>query len=236
MYGTKAKIGVLVPSANTVTEAEFNAMKPEGFSIHSARMFITHPTAETLARMNEDVESAAKLLATARPSIVAFACTTGSLLEGPGSDARIIERIKKITGVPATASVTAVVRAFQELGVRKVSVGTPYNEDLTQREADFFEKAGVRVVKIKGLDVGGAMAELPLEEVKNLAREVNRFDADAVFLSCTNLRALPILAPLEEELGKVVFSSNVATFWDVMRILKIKEPIRGWGKLLERIS
>ncbi len=235
MYGTRAKIGVLVPSANTITEAEFNALKPEGVSVHAARLYITHPTADTLARMNEDTESAARLIATARPSVVAFACTTGSLLEGPGSDDRIIKRIEKITGVPATASATSVIRAFRELGVQKVSVGTPYNEDLTRREADFFEQAGIRVVKIKGLDLGGEMADLPLEEVKNLAREVNRPEADAVFLSCTDLRALPVLAPLEEELGKAVFSSNIATFWDVMRILKMKEPIRGKGRLLERI-
>jgi arylmalonate decarboxylase len=79
------------------------------------------------------------------------------------------------------------------------------------------------------------MAQISLEEVMNLAREVNRPDADAVFLSCTNLKALPVLDPLEKELSKYVFSSNIATFWDVMRMLKIKEPIQGRGKLLERI-
>jgi len=235
MYGTRARIGILVPSSNTITETEFNILKPGGISVHAARMYITHPTVENLAAMNEDTETAAKLIATSKPSVVAFACTTGSLLEGIGWDARLIERIKKITGVPSTTTATAVLRAFKELGIHKISVGTPYNDELNRREADFFEKSGVKVLKIKGLDVGGAMAEVSLEEVKNLAREVNRPDADAVFLSCTNLKALPVLDPLEKELGKYVFSSNIATFWDVMRMLKIKEPIQGKGKLLERI-
>ena len=235
MYGTRGRIGILVPSSNTITEIEFNALKPEGISVHAARMFITHPTVETLARMNEDTETASKHIATAKPSVVAFACTTGSLLEGVGWDARLIERIQKITGVPVTTTATSVIRAFKELGIRKISVGTPYNEELNIREADFFEKSGVKVLKIKGLNSGGSMSEISLEEVKNLAREVDRPDADAVFLSCTNLKALPVLDPLEKELSKYVFSSNIATFWDVMRMLKIKEPIQGRGKLLERI-
>ncbi len=235
MYGTRARIGVLVPSANTITEAEFNALKPEGVSIHAARLFITHPTVENLARMNDDTEMAAKQITTAKPSIVTFACTTGSLLEGTGWDTKLIDRIEKITQVPATTTATSVIRAFQELGIRKVSVGTPYNEELNRREADFFENSGIKVLKMKGLDLGESMAQISLEEVKDLAREVNRPDADAVFLSCTNLKALPVLDSLEKELGKYVFSSNIANFWDVMRMLRIKEPIKGRGKLLERI-
>lgn len=235
MYGTRARIGILVPSSNTITEAEFNALKPDGISVHAARMFITHPTVENLAKMNEDTERAAKLIATAKPSVVAFACTTGSLLEGTGWDARLIERIEKITGVPTTTTSTSVIRAFKELGIQKVSVATPYNEELNRREADFFEKSGVKVLKIQGRDLGGLMAEISLDEVKDLARAVNRPDADAVFLSCTNLKALPVLDSLEKEFGKYVFSSNIATFWDVMRMLKIKEPVQGRGKMLERI-
>ena len=235
MYGTRARIGILVPSSNTITEAEFNALKPDGISVHAARMFITHPTVENLAKMNEDTEREAKLIATAKPSVVAFACTTGSLLEGTGWDARLIERIEKITGVPTTTTSTSVIRAFKELGIQKVSVATPYNEELNRREADFFEKSGVKVLKIQGRDLGGLMAEISLDEVKDLARAVNRPDADAVFLSCTNLKALPVLDSLEKEFGKYVFSSNIATFWDVMRMLKIKEPVQGRGKLLERI-
>jgi len=235
MYHTRARIGILVPSGNTITEIEFNALKPDGVSVHAARMYSTKPTVEMLTRMNQDIEIATELVAAARPHVIAFACTTGSLLEGMGTDTQIIRRIEKIANVPATTTATAVIRAFRELGIRKVSVGTPYNEELNRREADFFERSGLKVLTIKGLDLGREMDEITIEKVMALAREVNRPEADAVFLSCTNLKSVPVLAPLEKELGKYVFSSNVATFWDVLRMLKIKEPIRGRGKLLERV-
>ncbi len=233
MYGTRARIGVIVPSSNTTTEAEFNALKPEGVSVHAARMLLTHGTIDQLARMAEDTERAAELVATTRPSIIAFACTTGSLFGGPGWDEQLIRRIEKIAKVQATTTATAVLRAFKELGITKVAVGTPYNDELNQVEVDFFEASGIKVVDIKGLDLTvEEMHQIPLEKYVALAHDVDKPDADAVFLSCTNLKAVPIIDQLETELGKYVFSSNVATFWDIMRRLGIKGSIPGRGKLL----
>lgn len=236
MYGTKARIGILVPSANTIAEEEFNALKPEGVSVHAARMFITHPTAENLARMAEDTESATKMIATTKPNVVAFVCTTGSLLNGLGWDEKLISRIEKIAKVPATTTATAVIRAFKELKITRVAIGTPYNEELNKMEADFFEKSGIRVLDIKGLDLTSEeMNQLALERVMELARKVDKPDADAIFLSCTNLKALPIVEQLEKELKKWVFSSNIATYWDVMRMLGIRQQINDKGMPAEEI-
>jgi len=236
MYGTKARIGLLVPSGNTIIEEEFNALKPEGVSVHAARMYIPYPTVGNLVRMLEDTESATEMIATIRPSVVAFGCTAGSLLDGIGWDIKLINRIEKIAKVPVTTTATAVIRVFKKLGISKVSIGTPYNEELNRLEADFFEKSGIKVLDIKALTLTGEeMHFLPLERVAELVREVDKPEADAVFLSCTNLKAVPIVEQLEKELGKYVFSSNIATFWDVIRILGIKEPIEGTGWLLKNI-
>jgi maleate isomerase len=234
MYGSKAKIGLLLPSANTIMEGEFNALIPDGVSVHAARMLIRFPNIEELAKMAEDTEKATELISTAKPSIIAFGCTTGSILNGLGWDEKLISRIQKIAKVHATA--TAVIRAFKELEIHKIAVVTPYIEELNKLEKDFFEDSGITVLEIRGIDLGGEEMEmLTLEKIADYARAVNKSDADAVFLSCTNLKALPIVGQLEKELGKYVFSSNIATYWDVMRRLGIKQSITGIGKLLERI-
>jgi len=236
MYGTKARIGLLTPSANTIIEEEFHALKPDGVSVHSARMFVTSPTKEGLVRMVEDTEMATEMIATLEPSIIAFGCTTGSLLGGIGWDETLVTRIEKIAKVPATTTATAVVRALKKLGISKIAVGTPYGKELNELEAGFFQNSGIKVVAMKGLDLTREeMHQLPLEEVMELAHEVDRPNAEAVFLSCTNLKAVPVVAQLEKDLEKYVFSSNIATFWDVMRILAFQQPIKGSGKLLETI-
>jgi len=236
MYGSKAKIGLLLPSANTIMEGEFNALKPAGVSVHAARMLIRFPNIEELAKMAEETEKATELISTAKPSIIAFGCTAGSVLNGLGWDEKLISRIQKIAKVHATTTATAVIRAFKELEIHKIAVVTPYIEELNKLEKDFFEDSGITVLEIRGIDLGGEEMEmLTLEKIAENARAVNRSDADAVFLSCTNLKALPIVEQLEKELGKYVFSSNIATYWDVMRRLGIKQSITGMGKLLERI-
>lgn len=80
----------MIPSVNTTIEPEFNAMKPEGVSIHITRLLFRSGTKEDLERMAEDTETAAELLTSAGVSIVAYACTTGSLVGGVGWDQELI--------------------------------------------------------------------------------------------------------------------------------------------------
>lgn len=131
MYGWKARIGLMIPSGNVAIEPEFNAMKPAGVSVHAARLLLRAPAnVENLERMAEDTEKAAELLATAGVSIITYACTTGSLIKGVGWDEELIRRIENTSGIPASTTATAVVRASKELGVGKVAIATPYSEEL----------------------------------------------------------------------------------------------------------
>ncbi len=234
MYGTIARIGLIIPSPNVVIEPEFNAMKPEGVSIHATRLLLTAGTSEGLKRMAEGTEKAAQLLGTAKVNIIAYGCTTGSLVKGLGWDQELITRIEETTNIPATTTSTAVIRAFNQLGVRKVALGTPYSQELSRLEKDFFEGHGIKVVNMKGLDIHGEdMRRAPPEITYKLACEVDTPEAQAIFISCTNFKSITVIEKLEEELQKYVFSSNTATMWDVLKRLKIDHPIKGYGTLFE---
>ena len=237
MYGDKARIGLIVPSTNTVAEPEFNAMKPDGVSVHATRVLLASGTMEGLRKMDEGVEEAAQLLASAGVNIIALACTTGSLIKGIGWDQEIISTIERKTSIPATTTATAVINAFRELGIGKVAVATPYNEELNQAEEEFFEAHGVKVVNMKGLGVvqAGGLRDLSPETTYKLACEVNTTDADAVFISCTGFKTITVLEELEESLHKCVFSSNTATMWDILKKLGIHGQINGLGKLMMRL-
>lgn len=232
MYGWRARIGLMIPSSNITIEPEFNAMKPEGVSIHGTRLLVGAATIEDLKKMAEKTEEASTLLATAGVNIIAYGCTSGSLVN-VGYDQELISRIEKTTGIQATTTSTAVVRAFRELGVGKVAVATPYAEEVNQAEKEFFEAHGIKVVSIKGLDIHCEdRRRLTPETTYALACEVNTPEADAVFISCTNFKSITVIEKLEEKLQKYVFSSNTATMWDVLKRLGITEQIKGYGKLL----
>ena len=227
-------MGLIIPSVNVVMEPEFNAMIPDGISVHTTRLFLTTGTVENLEKMAEDTERAAELLSTAKVDVVAYGCTMGSLIKGIGWDRQLIARINKICRVPATTTSTAAILAFEKLGIRKVAVATPYREELNLKEKEFFEAHGIKVVNMKGLSLTGeGMHRASPEITYKLACKVNTPEADAVFISCTNFKSVTVVEDLEDRLHKFVFSSNTATFWDIIRKLGLRARIKGYGSLFE---
>ena len=235
MYGFRALIGLIVPSVNTTIEPEFNAMKPEGVSVHVTRLlYRSGSSLAGLERMAQGTEEAAELLATAGVNIIAYACTIGSLVKGIGWDQELINRIEMISGIPATTTTTSIIQAFRAFGVKRVAIATPYGKQLNEAEREFFEAHGIKVVRMKGLDMDREdMHQASAETTYELACQVDTREADAVFISCTNFKSITVIDRLEKRLHKLVFSSNTATMWNVMKRLGLGEQIKGYGKLFE---
>ena len=186
-------------------------------------------TAEALDRMTsgDRLEEAARELGDAGVSVITFACTSGSLLHGPGFDERLCARITAATGVRASTTATAVVAALHHLDARTVAVGTPYTDDINDREVVFLEDAGFEIPKIVGLSKGfdHEIRELRQDEVLALARDAHAPGSDALFLSCTNLPVLPLIPALEDELGVPVVTSNQATLWHLLRLAGVEDRL-----------
>jgi len=239
MYGWRAVIGVIDLATSTTVLHEFYQVVPAGVVPISSRLVLPggEATAAALAAMTEsaELETAAEQLAWARPRVIAFACTTGSLIKGPGWDKVLRDRIEARTGIPATTTATAVLAAFERLGIRRLAVATPYLEELNRREREFFEAAGYEVVAIRGLGLRDdrEIGALSPGTAYRLAREVDRPEAEGLFVSCTNFPALPAVAALEADTGKPVVTSNQATIWHALRLAGVREPRPGFGRLLE---
>jgi len=237
MIGWRGRLGVLVPSANIVLEPDMYRMVPPGVSVHFSRVWITEDTPEELEGMINHVPKCCEELAHGQMDVYGFGCTGGSLMGGLGYDQKSIRIMEEKTGKPATTTSTAVIGAFKELGINRVSVATPYEDWLNEREKQFFEANGVEVLKLKGLGIRDAegIASQDPGTIYRLAREVDRAEAQAVFISCTDLRAAEVLEVLERDLGKPALSSNQATLWAMLKLAGIRESVKGFGSLLTRL-
>jgi arylmalonate decarboxylase len=236
-FGWIAKIGLVTPSTNTVTAPEWTMMAPKGIAVHAARATLYGATSpDSYEAMALSAEKAAADLATAEVDIVAFGCTSGTFVCDRD---RIAERLAENGQCPATTTSHAVVAALKALGARRVALATPYVDFVNEREVQFLADEGFEVVSFLGLGLGRTQAErramnrIPPQAIFRMALQVNRDDADVVFLSCCALAAAPLLAAIEAELGKPVISSNQATFWHVLRLLRLKTRIAGYGCLLD---
>ena len=72
--GWRAKIGLIYMASSTVMEPEFNAMAPEGVSIHTTRIPLPKASAEGIKSMMAEgpLEQAASLLAEAPLDAVSY--------------------------------------------------------------------------------------------------------------------------------------------------------------------
>jgi maleate isomerase len=233
-----ARIGLLVPPANVVMESELYRSLPHAITLHTSRM-TRSTSAVTVASLREMVEQApqaARALRMALPDVILFGCTSGSFIEGLGWDGEVARQIQVVTGTPALTTTTAVLRCLQALGVQRIAMATPYIAEITEREAAFFAAHGFAVCAVEGLEIleSERIARTPLQTTYELARRVDRPEAEALFISCTNLRTLEAIAPLEEALGKPVISSNLASLWYTLDHLGLGEHFRfGGSRLLD---
>lgn len=241
MYGWRARIGLLVPCSNTTAEIEFARMAPEGVSVHTGRVWQEEPTdddgkAEKLIAMSRRAPERARELAEVQPGVIVWACTSATFAAGPGSDVEIARAIEQASGVPAIVTSTAVILALRALGVRRLGMATPYIEDIARREKRFFEASvpGLQILRVHNL---GLRENLPKgrlypEGTYQAGRLVDAPEVEAIFLSCTNWRAIEIIESLERDLGKPVITSNQASMWAALGRLGIAGP-RGYGRLFD---
>ncbi|WP_306054169.1 maleate cis-trans isomerase family protein [Natronococcus wangiae] len=218
----RTRLGLVVPSSNTTAEPELRHHGPGDATVHAARMALESVTVDELDEMSRDAVRAAELLGHADVDAVAYACTTGSLIHGPGFDAELERNLEDAAGVPAVATARSVCRALEALSADRIAVATPYTATLDEKEREFLEAAGLEVAAIDGRGIE-ANTEIGALEAADARRQVLELgdrlesDVDAVFVSCTNYRSLAAVADLEAELGVPVVTSNGATLWDVCR-------------------
>ena len=239
----RTRIGVMVPSTNTTCEADFQLVAPPNVTIHGHRLWLTNDAEgdDSMDRMNQEIETAARYLATAKVDAIAYGCTTGSFYKGPGWDDEMIQLIEKNSGVPAAATSPSVVEALRYFGAKLISVASPYPQWNNDKLRSYLEAQGFEVLNVDGEPWSAQAGNQGIndqdpEVVAEFASSVCCPEADALLCSCTAWRALEAVADIETRTGKPVVTSNQATIWATWRKLGIPQPIHGFGRLLESMA
>jgi maleate isomerase len=216
----RARIGLIIPSVNRMTEPQFNHYAPEGLGIHVARGRVAGEPSRTVAELTDEIAHAAGTLADAHPDLIVFHCTHTSMKEGADGEARIINLIRRTTGIEALSTSSLVNDALQALGLRKLVLLSPYQSNASI--IAYLAAAGFTVVSDVALKCASAaeFEEITPQRWAELARENDRPEADGIFLSCTNTTQLEAVAAIEEALGKPVVNSNQAVLWGCLKRLK----------------
>lgn len=209
-----ARVGLIVPSSNTVMEVDLYRRLPAESTLHTARMHLVETTPEAEATMlDEHLPTAVRDLASARPDVVVFGCTSAGALRGNEYEAELVRRMARETGAEAISVAASVREAIRRRGARRVGVVTPYVESLNDKIRESLESDGIAVAAIHGLgiDENFEIASVDPEAIAEFAeRSFGGEEIDLLFASCTNFRALDACAAIERALGVPAITSNLA--------------------------
>lgn len=229
------RLGLVQLATDFTLENEWRQLLGADLELYSTRTPSSPTVApEQLRGLAGDLaDSAALLVPGLELDVLAFGCTSGSMLIGEQEVARLLRRARP--GVAVSNPWSAVKTALRQLGARRIAMLTPYIGAINQPlcaglEQEDFEVACCGTFAVRE---DAAIPTIGAQDLCAAARAlVATQPVDALFLSCTNLATLGVLQALEDELGIPVLSSNQAMFWHALRAAGYERPVHGFGRLL----
>ena len=228
--------GVLIPSTNTTVEIEYTHHLPATLQFHVGRCGkgTNQPFSPSL---DEDVVRQSKLLGDAKVEVITLAQTSASLFDDD-YDARVKAQMSSNSGVPALTSAEAIGEAVRALGMKRIGIVTPYSAEVIQRAKRYFEmKYGLQVMGMEGFGATDAYAigKLDASMAFEALQRVDTAEIEILLVPGGNFPTMPWIAAWERALGKPVITTNQATVWGAVGVMKLDNPMPGLGRLLEQM-
>ncbi len=228
-------LGLIVLKFDETLEQDFRRLFPSrDLSLYTSRVPSgAEVTQDTLTEMANTLPASAALFPPAATfDVVGYGCTSGTTMIGA---AKVAELVQQGVQTPAvTDPLTAAIAACRHLGITALGMVTPYLASVSIPVQTAFEDAGIAVPHLVSFGEAGEenVARITAASVKAAACQVGTQDVDAVFLSCTNLQTLDVIADLEARLNKPVISSNTALAWHMARLSGAELTADAPGSLL----
>ncbi len=154
---------------------------------------------------------------------------------GPGADKKIIKSVADATGgVPGTTTTTAAVQAMKAMGIKRITLCTPYKGSNAAMKV-FLEAEGLEVVSEYGMtDKLAKIHRMPGETSYRVARNAvwQAPPCDALYMAGGRLPVLDIIEELESDIGIPVIASTPTIVWEICNFFGVRSGIEGYGKLL----
>lgn len=216
------KLGLMVPANNTTMEPELRAWMDDApcRTLRIPRGKGLLGPAEIPAYVEQALELA-KAYDPAQTDIVAYGCTAAGFIGGPARDAEIQQKLTVITGKPVVTTASAMIAVLKHIGAQRVAVVTPYLDPVNERLRNYLAQSGITVTRLESFraETTDALAAITPQQIIALARETMTAEADAMFIACSQLPTKDILAGLESDFARPVWSSIKATAWHAQRVL-----------------
>lgn len=233
--GTRATIGLVVLSSDQTIEQEYRQLlNLPGVAVYQSRIANANTVSrDNLRAMEAHLTEATGLLLPEVPiDVVGYGCTSASMEIG---EERVIGLMKAARPESrCTTPITAARAAFQELGMKRIALLTPYPVAVNDHIREYLEArdVGVPVMGSFNVDDDRQACRIQPASIRDAAIQIGRHSkVDGVFVSCTALRVAGVIEEIEQALGKPATASNHAMAWHSLRLAGVDDKLEGFGSL-----
>ncbi|CAN7730039.1 ectoine utilization protein EutA [Mesorhizobium amorphae] len=229
------RVGLIILATDHTSEPDFRRMVAgERIGVYVARIPYKNPTTpENLRKMQPELSAGAALILPDEPlNAICYSCTSASVVIGDTEIEAAVQAAKP--GVPVVTPPMAGVRGLKALGAKRISILTPYTVETSRPMATYFAERGFDILSFTclGFEDDREMARIAPASLVELAREATHAEADALFVSCTALRAALAVPGMEQAIGLPVVTSNQASAWNCLRLCGDDKQRPEFGRLM----
>ena len=228
------RVGLITLASDFRIEKDFNnVIYGKDIDLYCNRIQCYNPlTNETLKKMANDIPKVTEdILPNQKLDCVAYGCTSGTIAAGYESIVEKVNSVKPNTKV--TTPITSTINAIKFLKIKKLSVFTPYTDEINQSVINYFEKENIEISELSYFNIASDLdiGKVDPDHLFDILAKIDLANSDALFVSCTALPVLSIIKELEKKIGKVVLSSNQTLIWDTLKEIDFKSKVVGYGEL-----
>ena len=228
------RIGLITLASDFRIEKDFNdIIYGKDIDLYSNRINCYNPlTNETLKKMADDIPEVTKnILPDQKLDCVAYGCTSGTIAAGYQSIYEKVNLAKPNTKV--TTPITSAINALKTLKIDKVSIFTPYTNEINQSVINYFKNEKIEISELSYFNIASDLdiGKVDPQHLFDVLTKQDLSNSDALFVSCTALPVLSIINDIEKKLGKVILSSNQTLIWDTLKQIDNQNKVDGYGVL-----
>lgn len=231
----RGSVGIIKPTMRLGGIEEFIRLLPEGIGVLPLFVNIRKGTADEFRGVLDHFEDHVKTLAGVPVELIHPEGAPPFMVHGLAGEREIVKRWEHQYGVPVVTAPMTQLEAMHALGIRRIVGISYFRGDINDTFARYFRDAGIEVLAMSGMDVDFDRAQnLSSHEVYGHTRRtfLENPGADGIYLLGSGWKITDIVQLLEDDLGVPVVHAQMARIWAIQNRLHVREPRRGYGRLL----
>jgi arylmalonate decarboxylase len=236
----KRMLGILSPlSIIDASAYEFYQLAPPGVMAVMTGIGLTEFTAADVERALVPLDALADKMMDRQVDMIVQSGLPPALLMGVDAHDKLIERLARRTGKPASSTILALCAAARHLGLRRIAVANKWTDAMNRTLADFFARAGIEIAGVVSEPkVPSEYTKMGQAEYLDLGYQLGRAalidfpNVDGLYLGGGAGLVQPAVELLEREFGKPVLSNQNAMLWETLHRVDYWAPMTGRGRLL----